>query len=159
MNIFALSYVPSECARWHNDKHIVKMPLETAQMLCTNLNKLNVQTPYKSCHINHPCTLWAGKSRSNFLWLCHLGLALCDEYTFRYQKDHKCKDVIKHCLLNNLSIPQGEFSPFAQAMPDEFKNENSITAYRNYYQFAKSHLATWKNREAPFWYNLISTAI
>lgn len=156
MNIFALSYDPVECAIWHNNKHIVKMPLETAQMLCTNLNKLNITSPYKSCHINHPCTLWAGKNRSNFLWLCNLGLALCDEYTFRYDKIHKCKDVINYCLSNILSIPHGELTPFALAMPDHYKVDCPITSYRNYYQHDKNHLADWKYRKAPPWYSLIS---
>lgn len=159
MNIFVLSNDPVECARWHNNKHIVKMPLESAQMLCTNLNKLSIETPYRSCHVNHPCTLWAGKTRTNFLWLCKLGLALCDEYTYRYQKVHKCKDVINYCLSKSLSIPEGELTPFALAMPDEYKVACPITSYRNYYRFAKNHLSVWKNREIPFWYNVIALPI
>jgi len=104
MNIFALSYNVQECAIWHMDKHIVKMPLETAQMLCTVLNKLGISTPYKPVHAKHPCTLWTGINQSNFRWLSNLGLELCKEYSFRYQKEHACHKVIIECI-SSINIP------------------------------------------------------
>lgn len=35
MNIFVLHWKPRKCARWHVDKHVVKMILETCQLLYT----------------------------------------------------------------------------------------------------------------------------
>lgn len=152
MNIFALSYNVEECAIWHLDKHIVKMPLETAQMLCTVLNKLGISTPYKPVHAKHPCTLWAGINQSNFRWLSNLGLELCKEYNYRYQKEHACHKVIMECISSTDKLPEGNLTPFAQAMPDEYKNPDPIIAYQNYYKFGKSHIASWKLRSKPAWF-------
>ena len=149
MNIFALSQNPTQCAIWHLDKHIVKMPLETAQMLCTVLNKIGIETPYKPCHVKHPCTLWAGMNRSNFSWLCDLGVALCNEYTYRYEKNHKSYDVIEYCREKMYHLEDGGLTEFAQAMPDEYKDKDAVIAYRRYYKFGKSHLFSWKKRLVP----------
>ena len=152
MNIFVTSPFPAESAVCLPDKHIVKMPLETAQMLCTVLNKLGISTPYKPVHAKHPCTLWAGINQSNFIWLSNLGLELCKEYSFRYQKDHACHKVIMECISSIDKLPEGNLTPFAQAMPDEYKNSDSIVAYKNYYKFGKSHIASWKLRSKPEWF-------
>lgn len=151
MNIFALSDDPLTAALYHCDKHIVKMPLETAQMLCTTLNQIGIETPYKPCHLKHPCTIWAGTNRDNFLWLCDLGFALSMEYTHRYNKIHKSEEVISFCYKFANAIPAGSLTTFAQAMPDEYKEPCSIRAYRKYYSLAKTHLHKWTNRERPDW--------
>lgn len=152
MNIFVLSENIPEAVRWHVDKHVVKMPLESAQMLCTALYLHGREAPYKPVHKKHPCTLWAAATRSNFLWLCEFGLALCNEFNYRYEKTHKAQDVLRKCVKWSRHIPKGELTKFAQAMPDEYKCDSSILAYRNYYRKVKMHLAEWRNREAPFWY-------
>lgn len=151
MNIFALSMDVFEAARWHLDKHIVKMPLETAQMMCTSLNKIGVETPYLPVHQKHPCTIWAGISQENFRWLGNLGLALCDEYTYRYGKVHKCESIIKFCLEKTFHFDDLGMTNFAQAMPDEYKCDNSVLAYRNFYNFGKRHLHKWTGRSVPEW--------
>ena len=152
MNIFVLSEKIQEAAMWHVDRHVVKMPLESAQMLCTSLHIYGKDSPYKPVHKKHPCTLWAAETRSNFLWLCELGLALCNEFTYRYGKVHGAQDVLKRCVKWSRHIPYGQLTKFAMAMPDEYKNSDAVTAYRNYYRKVKIHLAEWRNREAPFWY-------
>jgi hypothetical protein len=38
------------------------------------------------------------------------------------------------------------------AMPDEYKTDSVVESYRNYYIGAKISLASWKNREKPFWF-------
>ena len=152
MNIFVLSLEPKEAAQWHMDRHVVKMPLESAQMLCTALYHHGYSSPYKPAHKNHPCTLWAAKSRSNFIWLCRLGLELCEEYTFRYKKEHKSGEVISFCKDMRILIPDGPLTSFAQAMPDEYKDACPLKAYREYYRKGKSHLASWRDREEPWWY-------
>jgi hypothetical protein len=154
MNIFVLSEDVKETAQWHLDKHCVKMPLETAQMLCTVLQQNSVlNVPYKPVHRKHPCTLWVAESQNNFLWLCKLGIALCDEYTYRYGKIHKCREVIEFCSNHFNVLPDIPITKFVQAMPDEYKRSNPIEGYREYYRKGKNHIAVWTKREVPYWYS------
>lgn len=150
MNIFALDVNPLIAAQMHLDKHIVKMPLESAQMLST-LNAPNA--PYKPTHRNHPCTLWAGLTHSNYGWLVDLGMALCKEYTYRYGKVHKSQQVIELLRLAPASVPVGPLTAFALAMPDECKQADAVLAYQKYYRTHKAHIGAWKNRERPEFMN------
>ena len=84
MNIFVLSEDPIEAAQMQCDQHVVKMTLETAQMLCTPFP--NGSAPYKHTHYNHPCNVWVRESKANFIWLCDHGDALAQEYTDRCEK-------------------------------------------------------------------------
>jgi hypothetical protein len=155
MNIFFLDENPTLSAKYHVDKHVVKMILETAQLLCGVhhlTDQVNDQVPYKLSHKNHPCAVWARESLSNYLYLCELGLELGKEYTYRYGKRHKSIDVINWCIINKPNIPDIGFTTPAMAMPDEFKVDSVVESYRNYYMGAKSDLASWKNREKPFWF-------
>ena len=155
MNIFFLDEDPTMSAQYHVDKHVVKMILETAQLLCGVHHATapdNTYVPYKLSHKNHPCSIWARTSLSNYLYLCELGLELCKEYTYRYGKRHKSQDVIEWCLINKPNVPDVEFTEPAKAMPDEYKVGDVVQSYRNYYMGAKSGFATWKNREKPFWF-------
>ena len=155
MNIFILDLDVEKCAQYHVDKHVVKMVLETAQLLCGVHHmapQVTPQVPYKLSHKNHPCAIWARHSLSNYLYLCELGLELCNEYTYRYSKKHKSQDVIEWCLVNKPNIPDIGFTEPAKAMPDEYKVKSVVQSYRNYYMGAKSGFATWKNREKPFWF-------
>ena len=155
MNIFFLDYDVKKCAQYHVDKHVVKMILETAQLLCSVhhvTEQITEQVPYKLSHKNHPCAVWARQSLSNYLYLCELGLELGKEYTYRYGKRHKSIEVIEWCIVNKPNIPDIGFTKPAMAMPDEFKVDSVVESYRNYYMGAKSDLASWKNREKPFWF-------
>jgi hypothetical protein len=159
MNIFFLDYDTTKCAKYHCDKHVVKMILETAQLLCGAHHVINqerpstVQVPYKLSHKNHPCAIWVRNSLSNYLYLCDLGLELCKEYTYRYGKRHKSQDVIEWCLENKPSINDIGFTEPPKAMPDEFKVNDVIESYRIYYRKGKSAFTTWKNRETPEWFS------
>ena len=144
MNIFVLDTNPSEAARLHLDKHVVKMPLETAQMLSSISGG-----PYKVTHKNHPCTVWARQTKGNYHWLVQLGFALCKEYSHRYSKRHKCQDVIEKLKHAPDFIPDGDRTPFAQAMPDECKRDDAVEAYKEYYRKHKQHIATWTKRDVP----------
>ena len=97
MNIFRVDEDPVKSAQMLCDKHIVKMPLETAQMLCSVFYRYDFGhiVMYKEAYKNHPCTRWAGDSKENYRWLVKHGLELCREYTRRYDKIHKCQDVMK----------------------------------------------------------------
>ena len=144
MNIFVLDTNPSEAARLHLDKHVVKMPLETAQMLSSISGG-----PYKVTHKNHPCTVWARQTKGNYHWLVQLGFALCKEYSHRYSKRHKCQDVIEKLKHAPECVPDGDLMPFAQAMPDECKRDDAVEAYKEYYRKHKQHIATWTKRDVP----------
>lgn len=150
MNIFILDKNPALAAKYQCDKHVIKMCLETAQILCTALQRYGVETPYKAAHKNHPCTLWAGNSRANFLWLYLHGMALCEEYTKRYGKTHKSQAVIEDAYSKVEVLPIAGLTPFVQAMPDVYKNECPVTAYRNYYLGEKLGFSTWKT-QTPYW--------
>jgi hypothetical protein len=153
MNIFVLDKDPKKAAKSQVDKHIVKMPLETAQLLCSSLLLNGVKnTPYKLTHKNHPCTIWSKSSRTNFQWLVKHGIALSEEYTSRYGKRHKSQDVIEWCSERCSNIPDEKRTPHAQAMPEQYKNTCAVTAYRNYYLGEKSYIATWKQNK-PVWWN------
>ncbi len=144
MNIFVTDPSAVKSAQVLPDKHIVKMPLETCQMLAIvaskkwghgfgTLPKLDGR-PYKTdkgAFRNHPCTVWA---QDNYTWLILHGLALCYEYTHRYGKKHSCQSTIAHCTQ---IFPPQDHDPksFAFAGPDQFKYDTSIdtfTAYKRY---------------------------
>jgi hypothetical protein len=153
MNIFFLDYDPKKCAQYHNDKHVVKMILETAQLLCGVHWVTGNEAPYKLSHKNHPCSIWTRSSLENYLWLCELGLELCIEYEYRYGKKHKTYDVIMWCILNKPNILDVEFTSPPLAMPDHCKiGNNPIKSYRNYYMTEKSSFCNWKQRDIPHWY-------
>lgn len=155
MNIFALHNDPQACAEMHNDKHVVKMILEYAQILCTTHRLLDGDQDglYKATHKNHPSTIWARESISNYKWLHELWVCLSKEYTHRYGKTHlsytKLKDILKNTPQN---LQEGPLTSVSQAMPEEYKNDNHVKAYRSYYIGEKQSLANWTKREMPLWY-------
>ena len=141
---------------YHCDKHIVKMILESAQMLCTALWLSGATAPYKQVHMKHPCTLWALESLSNWKWLRELTKELNEEFKFRYNKEinHKSYEVVK--TLSEPNIVDKGLTKFAQAMPEQFKDpEDAIKAYRQYYVGAKHNFAVWTKRPIPPWYPLM----
>jgi hypothetical protein len=171
------------CAEMHNDKHTIKMVLEYAQLLSTTHRVLDgvitqgtspsgrKRTTYRlgddretmlysATHINHPSAIWVRQSLSNYMWLSHLLVELCKEYTYRYGKVHKCESIgLVKTLLNTVpnNIPKGNFTEPTPAMPDEVKvTGNSIASYKNYYIKNKQHLASWSGkingRNIPEWY-------
>lgn len=153
MNIFILDGDPYMAAIYHSDMHINKMILESAQMLCSVMSARGYETPYKSTHKNHPCTLWVGMSRSNAAWVCMLAEGLNREAQARYNKDadHKSWGVIRDMIPLLDTLPDYGLTPFAQAMPEEYKNEeNPVQAYRNYYH-SKPKMQ-WRHSFAPYWW-------
>ena len=157
MNIFVLSENPAEAAQFHNDKHCVKMILEHTQMLSTAIRVCSndsIDDVYKRAHLNHPCSIWTRKTRSNFNWLCEMTQELFQEYTKRYNKEHKSYSIFNICRNNVNLIPEGELTQFAQAMPDEYKNPDPVKAYRTYYLNDKKEFSKWKLGNVPYWWNI-----
>lgn len=138
MNIFYLSRCPKTAAKMHCDKHVVKMILETAQLLSTAHWELGSTAPYKVTHKNHPSAVWARSGRYQYRWLYELLEALSDEYTKRYGKVHltwqKCSEALRE---PPAGIPEIEWGDPPQCMPWFCKDNNTVVAYRNYYEYKK----------------------
>ena len=151
MNIFFLSIIQSICAQQHVDKHVVKMPLETTQLLCSAhyFFPSSFTPPYKLTHKNHPCAVWTRASLQNYLWLCVLGLELCKEYTFRYGKVHKCEAYIRDLHSHPPAFPYLAFTEPPRCMPDVHKTKDVVASYQSYYKIDKVHIHNWKKRPIP----------
>lgn len=152
MNIFYVDENPVIAAQMLCDKHVVKMILESAQLLCSvhYFYTSSYQPVYKLTHKNHPCSIWARTSVANYVWLCQHGLALCEEYTNRYGKIHKSEAVIRDCYSHIPSIPDDHFTKPPLAMPDLYKSDDPVESYRKYYLGEKMGFATWKTKP-PYW--------
>ena len=152
MNIFILDNEIEKCAQYHCDQHVVKMILESVQMLCTALNKKGFTTPYKSTHIKHPCVLWVEESFENFTWLQNRAIALNTEYRFRFERDSDHKSIFVLSELSNYTYDNRGLTEFAQAMPDKYKIPgNAVKAYRQFYLGEKMKFAKWTKRHSPEW--------
>jgi hypothetical protein len=159
MNIFYLDPNPITAAQYHCDKHVVKMILESAQLLCT---AINVQagdkiTPYKSTHVNHPCTIWAGASIKNWLWLWKLMTELEREWQYRWQH-HKQHASVTALLNGNCQLiaiaklPAGPMTEPPKCMPSLYHApNNTVSSYRYYYKVSKHNLLHYTRRPKPEW--------
>lgn len=161
MNIFVLDEDPIVSAKMYCDKHVPKMVVELYQQLGSSvirhgatpeqMPRTKKGSPLRGGYHNHPATRWVGDSRDNFIWACYHGASLAEEYTKRFGKTHFCADGIE--ILSNMVhlIPEGPLTPFAQAMPDEFKDADAVKAYRAYYH-SKTFAKWQKGRPAPSWW-------
>lgn len=154
MNIFYLDNDPYVAASMQCDKHVVKMILESAQLLSTAHHEIDGESPaYKPTHKNHPSAVWVRQSGDHYAWLyAHMeGLGL--EYTKRYGKVHRT--ILNHAdslLEPPKGIPEVGFTDPPPCMPDEYKCTDIVTSYRNYYRGAKAYMAQWNHSEQPEWF-------
>lgn len=178
MNIFFVNEDPVLAAQALVDKHVVKMILESAQLLSTAHRFLDYQvirthTPegkkrsatdyllndardhvlYRQTHINHPSAIWCRNSVENYLWLVDHFFALMDEYTHRYNKVHKCQGELSYMLQSPpKKLEAWDWTPMPSCMPEEYQiSDNPVENYRQYYRIGKKHLHKWTNREPPEW--------
>lgn len=149
MNIFILHESAPLAAAMHCDKHVVKMVLETAQILATvhHIYGNGAAVKYKPTHTKHPCVQWAAESVLNYRWLRTLGLHLAHEYKKRYNKFHACHEL----FLGELSdvppaLTSARVTSFALAMPDHCKTSDPVESYRNYYRH-KRDTTSWMSWE------------
>ena len=175
MNIFYVNEDPKQAAQDLTDKHVVKMILESAQILST-AHRLLDGVPQKvlsksgkrmithwslpderedilpkATHVNHPCCVWVRESHENYIWLFYHFSGLLSEYTYRYGKQHAYSKLMGMLLAIPKNMPKVNFSDPPKAMPDEYKTENVIESYRYYYANGKAHLHEWTKRQRPNW--------
>ena len=161
MNRFIVDHDPQDIARALCDQHIVKMPLEEAQMLCTALwhhapDYAEEHNLYRAVHQKHPCTLWAMETQSNYRFAWRLYDAMLDEYTHRYGKKHGCAKHYDVLHQGAYYIPEGPRTPHPQCLSghDDLKTDEDypIRAYRQFYKRCKMSFARWnKDRSIPEW--------
>ena len=161
MNIFVLDKDPIVSAKMYCDKHVPKLIVECYQMLGSSvirhgatpeqMPRTKKGTPLKGGYQNHPATRFCGDSRDNYMWVIDHAQELCREYTRRFDKTHFCEAGIRHLRYMSKRIPEGPLTPFAQCMPDEFKDADVVKAYRAYYH--SKTFAKWeRGRPAPSWW-------
>ena len=176
MNIFYIDADPVQAAEWMVDKHVVKMILESAQLLSTAhryldgrevegksasgrkarrwiLDDAREKVLYQATHINHPSAVWCRESVENYNWLVDHFFALMAEYTYRYGKQHKCFGELSYMLQSPpKNLEKYEMTKMPSAMAEEYViSDDPIINYRNYYKLGKVSMHNWKNREAPAW--------
>lgn len=161
MNIFYLDHDQATCAKYHCDKHVVKMILETAQILCATHDRYGEHQDwmYKPTHVKHPCTLWAGDSVAHYDWLQKLGMELCYEYTRRYGKVHKTQAILEQLKTPPIELiylyePTWDDPP--RCMPDECKAPSALESYKIYYKHKQSVIdMKWErsSTNVPHWFN------
>lgn len=168
MNIFFLSFSPEEAAQMMCDKHVVKMILESVQIMCMVFRMLINDDDhadslglYQRTHPGNPCILWAASSSLNFNWLYHHTIALVKEHIWRYNRTvfHKSYQIAKKigdeffCGRFHLLFPSQKFTYPPLVMPDKYKNPHSvIESYRQFYIHEKADFAQWTQRSPPEWW-------
>tara|TARA_Y100001938_G_scaffold136531_1_gene199545 strand:+ start:2345 stop:2893 length:549 start_codon:yes stop_codon:yes gene_type:complete len=180
MNIFVLNENPDIAAQMHCDKHVPKMIVESAQMLSTAHRLLDGEeyiapsksgkrmvkhyrmmhptmenTLYKAVHTKHPCTIWTMENINNYIWHYYLFKFLAKEFEYRFGKWHASWEKLKHVLgATPRNIKDGTRTPFALAMPDQYKVDDAVQSYHNYYMGDKARFAKWeKGRPVPSWWD------
>lgn len=175
MNIFYIDECPTNAAISMVDKHVVKMILESAQLLSTahrvldgveNTGKTetgrNVKrwtlydarenVLYKATHVNHPSAIWCRQSIENYNWLVDHFYSLCHEYTYRYDKVHKCHDMGYTLQSPPFNLKDYNWSPMPSCMAPEYVvSDDPLINYRNYYKLGKASIHSWKKRNPPTW--------
>lgn len=177
MNIFYLDEDPIRAARYHNDRHTVKMILESAQLLSTahrlldgskytesvnnkklkrwSLSDKRETKLYKAAFFNHPCAVWVRENSANYRYTANLLYALCKEYTYRYDKIHKVERTILPYLLQlpkNITHSNTQTPPYLAMPVERVIYESAVENYRNYYLVDKSYIGVWTKREIPEWW-------
>lgn len=168
MNIFVLDKHCEKAAEYMFDRHVIKMILESSQMLANaytheqleNAPKTQKGTVRKYSYYNHPCSVWVRQSGTNFRWLLSHAQHLVKEAVYRGFNLHSCHEFLDWCYSNepeNIESLYG-LTEFALAMPDQYKSNDPIESYRQYYINEKQYdnrgrwMMKYTNREYPDWF-------
>lgn len=173
VNLFILHEDPKENVKMYCNKHVVKMGLEAVQILYTawheldGTNKVKKRWQYKYSkspgpykpfsNAKHPCVLWAMQSANNYEYVHRLATAIFKEYTYRYRKIHKSSYHLRMLRKPPYKLRKKYIgiTRFAQAMPEQYKSDNVVTAYRAYYNGEKQHILQYKCRSIPEWLHIV----
>ena len=159
MNIFAIEGDETTgevnwylSGRTQDNYRTVKMILESTQLLSTAMHLNGMEGPYKPNHPKHPSTLWTAESSANWVSLLSHAFALCEEYEERFGKKHKCYSILLDMSkkVDVKKFPSGTPTPLKLAMPQEFKSENVVKSYRDYY--ASKDKMRYPKGKAPDWF-------
>jgi len=165
MNIFVTSNCSKLSAQALDNKRVVKMVLETAQLLSTAIfinSGAAYDNLYKPTHLKHLCTIWTAETIGNWNWLFRHFVALCEEYSFRYNKQHASEKISPYLLKHRTDIKSGSMTAFANCTRSEsikvdFKHiTDTCAAYKQYLLAKWYHDKSppkWTSREPPSWYN------
>lgn len=156
MNIFVTDSDPEICAKALDDKRVIKMILESAQLLSTAMHAHQIENaPYRVTHLNHPCAIFTGQTRGNFRWVLKHFIALCKEYKIRYGKIHHCFDFTPIFKSAATKIPFGKLTAFVNCTPHK-EMENVYEAYRKTLSekwINDKRTPTWRCDRKPNWYH------
>lgn len=161
MQIFIFNEDMQENVKSYPDKYVVKMPVETAQILSTvlRIKGYNGNDIYKATHLHHPCVKWCAESWDNFKYTLTLGSYISNEYSFRYHKYHKSSKIIDICFIQSVGMIKIENAPvcenhaqFVYCGPSKYLTDSIVQSYRNYFCAEKRHIAKWTKRSIPYWY-------
>lgn len=148
MNIFVLNEDERLSAQSCIDRHVVKMPTESVQLLCSSHHFYSKRDDLPSFlmeinNLNHPCSIWCREHINNYNWLLSYTRELCQEYTFRYKKTHKSSLLLDWLTENKPRIVERDvklidfgnhqITAHAQTIPEQYRQVNTIEAYRNTY--------------------------
>lgn len=169
MNLFVTHENPGKAAAGLDDKRVVKLALECAQMLSAAIHrhapdraKLHVGAGalMLSTHYNHPVTRWVGESVDNWFWCWKHGVALCVEYNATYGRTHACAHNLKYMAEHRLwkLLPEGALIPFQNSARNGDVDfswiEPTTEAYRQYLMArwrTDKRPVTFRNRVPPAW--------
>ena len=175
MNVFFVDRDPYLAASMLCDKHVIKMILESAQLLSTThrlldgtsvksgkrvkyvLSEPEESNIYKMTHENHPCAVWVRQSHQHYDWLYEHAIGLCDEYSRRYFcRTHKTRRILENYLVDTpRNIPVGCFLDPPQCMPEQYRQDDVVSAYRSYYIGDKARIAKWSApAKVPDWFTM-----
>lgn len=159
MNLFVLDVDPVNAAIQNCDKHVCKIILEAAQMVMLSYHVYGIpdNPPFEiwnaKTHKNNHLSKWVRENTANYMWTVKHGLALCDEYEYRYGKIHKVKALLEWCGANPpKTMPDGEMTTFRQAVAEDCYHDDVVEAYRKYYIKYKASFAKWTKRPVPEWF-------
>lgn len=155
MNIYILDHDQKASSKMLCDKHVVKTPSDTCQILCNvhhHLTPKRIDIPYKPFALNHPIVLWVKQSVSNYNWLLKTMYYQQREYTYRFNKEHKTIPTMEW-LRDNIpnNMPEIGLTSFPLNMPDKYITSDIITSYRNYYMNEKAPILKYTRRQSPTW--------
>lgn len=152
LNLYILDDDPTAAAKSLCDRHVARMPLELAQIICTIANQQNINAPYTVDLGHPPCILWAREAESNWQWLLSYADSACKEYTARYHRVHPSQEVVEWAQKIDIGLPPGPITPPPLTVPAKYQGTSTVWSYRSFYARELVTAEAWKKGAHPRWY-------